>query len=112
MSDLILWLIIGVLLAVGLAGTILPFLPGTPLIVLAALVYAVAHGWMPITVGRLAVLAFLCVAGYLFHYAAGALGARRVGGSAWSVVGAIVGGIVGLFFGLPGLIIGPPLGAI
>ena len=35
-----------------------------------------------------------------------------MGGSAWAVVGALVGGVIGMFFGIPGLLLGPPLGAI
>ena len=112
MTDLVLWLIVGTLLVLGLAGTVIPFLPGTPLIVVAALIHAIATGWTPIGVGRLAILATLAALGYVLHYAAGALGARRAGGSAWAIVGALAGGIVGLFFGIPGLLLGPPLGAI
>ena len=112
MTDVVLWLMVGALLLLGLAGTVVPFLPGTPLIFLGALVYAFAVDWMPIGFGRLAILAALSAAGYVLHYVAGALGTRRVGGSAWAFVGALAGGIVGLFFGLPGLLLGPPLGAI
>jgi uncharacterized protein YqgC (DUF456 family) len=112
MTEAALWLVVGVLLVVGLLGTVAPFLPGTPLIVLGALVHAVATGWHPITVGRLAILAALAALGHLLHYLAGALGARHAGGGAWAVAGALVGGVVGLFFGLPGLLLGPPLGAI
>jgi uncharacterized protein YqgC (DUF456 family) len=112
MTDVVLWIVIGALLLLGLAGTVLPFLPGTPLIVAAALVHAIANDWMPITVGRLVILAALAAIGYVLHYAAAALGARGAGGSAWAFGGALVGGVVGLFFGLPGLLLGPPLGAI
>ena len=112
MTDVILWLVVGALLLLGLAGTVVPFLPGTPLIFLGALVHAFAADWTPIGFSRLAILAALSAVGYVLHYVAGALGTRRVGGSAWAFVGALAGGIVGLFFGLPGLLLGPPLGAI
>jgi hypothetical protein len=112
MTDVLLWLIVGTLLVLGLVGTIVPFLPGTPLIVVAALIHAMATGWTPIGVGCLAILAALAAIGYALHYVAGALGAQRAGGSAWAIVGALVGGVVGLFFGIPGLLLGPPLGAI
>jgi hypothetical protein len=112
MTDVALWLVVGALLLLGLVGTVAPFLPGTPLIVLGALVYAYATDWAPIGPGRLAILAVLVALGYVLHYAAGALGARRAGGSAWAFVGALVGGGVGIFFGIPGLLLGPPLGAI
>ena len=112
MTDAVLWLVVGALLMLGLIGTVAPFLPGTPLIVLGALVYAYATDWMPVGLGRLAILATLSVLGYVLHYLASALGARGGGGSAWAFVGALAGGIVGLFFGFPGLVLGPPLGAI
>ena len=112
MTDPAIWLVVAVLLVLGLAGTVVPFLPGTPLIVAGALVHAIAYDWTPITPLRLGVLAVLAVLGYLLHYAAGALGARHAGGSRWAVAGAIVGGVVGLFLGIPGLLLGPPLGAI
>ena len=112
MTDTVLWVIIGALLLLGLAGTVVPFLPGTPLILVAALVHAIAYDWTPITVTRLLILSALTAIGYALHYAASALGARGAGGSKWAVVGALVGGIVGLFFGIPGLLLGPPLGAI
>jgi uncharacterized protein YqgC (DUF456 family) len=108
----VLWVLVGTLLLLGLAGTVVPFLPGAPLIVVAALVHAIATGWTPIGLGRLVILAALAAIGYALHYVAGALGARRAGGSAWAMVGALAGGIVGLFFGIPGLVLGPPLGAI
>jgi uncharacterized protein YqgC (DUF456 family) len=112
MTDTAVWLIVGVLLVGGLAGTIVPFLPGTPLIVAGALVHAVAYDWRPITPLRLGVLAALAVLGFALSHAAGALGARRAGGSRWAVAGAIAGGVVGLFLGIPGLLLGPPIGAI
>src|SRR5262245_58483048 len=112
MTDVVLWLVVGALLVLGLIGTVAPFLPGTPLIVLGALVHAYANDWTPIGPWRLAILAALSVLGYVLHYLAGALGARGGGGSAWGFIGALAGGIVGLFFGLPGLVLGPPLGAI
>jgi hypothetical protein len=112
MPDVVLWVVVGALLVLGLAGTVIPFLPGTPLIFVGALVHAFANDWTPIGLGRLAILAALSALGYILHYVAGALGTRHAGGSGWAVAGALVGGIVGLFFGLPGLILGPALGAI
>jgi uncharacterized protein len=110
--DVAVWIIVGALLVLGLLGTVVPFLPGTPLIALGALIYAASTGWTIIGPGRLVILAALAAAGYLLHHVAGALGTRRVGGSTWGVIGALVGALVGLFFGIPGLLLGPPLGAI
>ena len=110
--DLAIWLVVGTLMLLGLIGTFVPFLPGTPLVFLGALVHGFATGWAPIGPGRLVILGSLAVLAYLLHYAAGALGARHVGGSTLAVVGALIGAVVGMFFGIPGLLLGPPLGAI
>jgi len=104
--------LVACLLLAGLAGSVLPFLPGTPLIFLGALVHALATDFSPITAGRLLLLAGLTVLAYLLEYAGGALGVKKFGGSAWAVAGALVGVVVGLFFGLPGLLIGPVVGAV
>lgn len=112
MTDVALWLVVSVLLLLGLVGTVVPFLPGTPLIFVGASVHAFATDRTPIGPGRLAILAALAVSDYVLHYVAGALGARRAGGSVWAFVGALAGAVVGIFFGIPGLLLGPPLGAV
>jgi uncharacterized protein len=99
-------------MAAGLAGSILPFLPGPPLIVAGALVYAFATNWTPIGIGRLIILGVLAVLAYVLSHVAGALGAKRFGGSWWAVVGALVGAVVGVFFVPLGLLFGPVIGAI
>jgi uncharacterized protein len=99
-------------MAAGLAGSILPFLPGPPLIVAGALVYAFATNWTPIGIGRLIILGVLAVLASVLSHVAGALGAKRFGGSWWAVVGALVGAVVGVFFGPLGLLFGPVIGAI
>lgn len=89
-----------------------PFLPGPPLIVAGALVYAFATDWSPVGPGRLVILAALATAAYVLAHVAAALGARRSGASAWGVAGALVGAVVGVFFGPLGLVFGPMAGAI
>ena len=106
--DIVVW----TLIALGLAGSILPVLPGTPLILAGVVVHAIATGWHPIGAGRLAILAALAVLSYVLAHVAGALGARRHGGTRWGAAGAFVGAVVGIFFGPIGLVAGPFLGAI
>ena len=101
-----------VLVVVGLAGTVLPALPGTPLIFAGLFLAAWSEGftkvgWFPLTL--LAILTALSIA---VDFAATALGAKRVGASKGALVGAAAGSVVGLFFGLPGLILGPFIGAV
>jgi uncharacterized protein len=104
--------LVGVLLVLGLLGTLVPFLPGTALILGAAFVFALATGFEPIGAGRLLLLLGLTALAEGLDYAARAIGARRAGGSRWAVAGALAGGVIGLVFGLPGLLLGPVVGAV
>ena len=104
--------LVALLLLVGLAGAILPFLPGAPLIFVAALVYALATDFQPIDGMRLAILGGLGLLAQVLESVAGALGARGFGGSGWAVAGALLGAVVGIFFGPPGLVLGPVIGAV
>lgn len=113
MDTSILWYVAaGALVVVGLAGTVLPALPGVPLVFagmwLAAWVtdYAEIGIWTVVLLGVLAGLAVL------LDFVAGLLGARRVAASTAAVWGAMIGTLVGLFFGLPGLLLGPFVGAV
>ena len=106
-------LVVGALLMLaGLVGSVVPFLPATPLIFAGALLYAVATDWDPVGPGRLAVLAGIAAAGWLLQQLAGPLGARHFGGSRAAVIGALLGTVVGLLTAPWGLILGPVLGAI
>jgi hypothetical protein len=82
------------------------------LILVGAFLYAAASGFVVIGTGRLVLLAALAALGYLLAHFAGALGARRYGGSGWAVLGAIVGALAGMFLGPFGLILGPAIGAV
>ena len=104
--------VVGLLMAVGLVGAIVPFIPGTPLVLAGAVVYAVATKFTPVGAGRLAILAGLAVAGWAVEHIAGALGARHAGGSRAAVVGAVLGALVGIAFAPFGLLIGPIAGAV
>jgi uncharacterized protein YqgC (DUF456 family) len=104
--------VVGLLMVAGLVGSVLPFVPGPPLIFAGALVYAFATSFAPIGIGRLAILGALGVLAYVLGHAAGALGARRFGGSWWAVAGALVGAVIGVFFGPLGLLLGPLVGAV
>jgi len=104
--------VVAVLMLAGLVGAVVPLLPGTPLVFAGALVYAVATDFAPVGAGRLVILALLAIAGWALEHVAGALGARRAGGSRAAVVGALLGALVGLAFAPLGLLLGPLAGAI
>jgi hypothetical protein len=99
-------------LAVGLAGVVLPAVPGSPLLVAGALLVAWAEGFTRVSGWTVGVCAILGAAIAAVDVAAGVLGARAFGASRWSMVGAGVGLLVGLFLGLPGIVLGPVVGAI
>lgn len=110
--DTLLYLLAALLVIVGIAGSILPALPGLPIVFGGLLLAAWVGdfqtvGWLTLTV--LGVLTLLAMA---VDLVASLLGTRRVGASGLAVLGAAVGTLVGLFFGLPGLLLGPFLGAL
>ena len=106
------WLLAGLIVIAGLAGTVIPALPGVPLVFAGLFVGAwignfETIGW--ITIG---VLALLAVVAWAVDFLAGALGARYLGASSRAFWGATFGAIVGIFFGLPGIVLGPFIGAM
>lgn len=109
-AGLIAWMVMWTFLAVGVLGTLLPFLPGPLLIFLGAVVHWI---WVPsseLGVPALVTLGVLVLLAYLVDFLASAAGARWFGSSRWGILGVLVGGIVGIFFGLPGLLLGPLVG--
>jgi uncharacterized protein YqgC (DUF456 family) len=100
------------LILVGLAGTILPALPGIPLMLGGMVLSAWVGDFEQVGWGWLTALAVLTALAMLADFVAGLLGAKRVGASVWALVGAAVGTVVGLFFGIFGLLLGPFLGAL
>ena len=101
-----------VLMLAGIFGSFLPLIPGTPLILLGALLFSLATDFQPVDAWRLVLLGALAVAAYVLDYLSGALGTRKLGGSRWAMLGAVLGGFIGLFFGPLGILVGPILGAI
>lgn len=102
----------GLLIVVGLAGAILPALPGVPLVFAGMWLAAWVADYSEIGVWTVALLGVLAGLAMLLDFVAGWLGARRVAASTAALWGAAIGTIVGLFFGLPGLLLGPFIGAL
>jgi uncharacterized protein YqgC (DUF456 family) len=100
-----------IFLIVGLLGTILPAIPGLPLMFAGAWLLAYTGDYQIIGTPALIALGILALIGSAMDYVAGLLGAKFTGASKQALWGAFVGGIVGLFFALPGLILGPLVGA-
>ena len=106
------WALAVVLVVVGLAGVVLPALPGTVLIFAGLLLAAWADGFVRVGAGTIIGLGILTVATYFVDVATMALGMKRLGSTRRAMAGAAIGTLAGLFFGLPGLLIGPFAGAI
>ena len=107
-----LWVLALLLIVIGLVGTLLPGLPGPVAVFGGLLLAAWADGFVQIGPGTLGVLALLTIAAHIVDIMGVALGVRRSGASGRATAGAALGALVGLFFGVPGLLIGPFLGAI
>lgn len=101
----------GMLILAGIAGTVVPVLPGVPLVFAGMLLAAWADHFQHIGAFTLTILGVLSVFALLIDFVAGLLGAKRVGASTRALWGASLGTLIGLFFGLPGLLLGPFLGA-
>jgi len=110
--QLLIFIPAALLIAIGFAGLMLPALPGAPLLFSGLVLAAWAEDFLYIGTGTLVTLAALALLTYLVDIIAGAFGAQRYGASARSLVGATLGSIVGLFFGIPGVIFGPFIGAM
>ncbi len=108
----LLWLLVVVLVVVGIAGTVLPALPGVPLVFAGLLLAAWIDGFTKVGWLPLMILGLLTALSFVVDFAATALGARRVGATKLAIAGALVGTVIGIFLGLPGLILGPFVGAV
>jgi uncharacterized protein len=110
--SLFLWILAAALVVAGIAGLVLPAMPGAPLLFAGLVVAAWAEDFSFVGWGTLAVLGVLALLTYIADFAATAFGAKRFGASKRAILGAAIGGIVGLFFGLPGVVVGPFAGAV
>ncbi len=110
--DILLYVLAAVLVLAGLAGTILPMLPGIPILYAGLWLAAGVDGYRHVGLWWLLAIAVVGALGLLLDFVAGMFGARRVGAQPAAVWGAMVGTFVGLFFGLPGLLLGPFVGAL
>ena len=108
----LIWVLAGALVLIGLVGVVLPALPGTVLIFAGLLLGAWADHFTRVGGVTLAIIGVIGVASYGVDFVAAALGTKRLGASPRAMAGAALGTIAGLFFGLPGIIFGPFVGAV
>lgn len=111
-SDTFYYILAGVLVVIGIVGTVLPALPGLPLVFAGMLLASWVSGFEKVGGVTLVVLGLLTVLSMGIDFAATAMGAKRVGASKLAIIGSIIGTFAGLAFGLVGVFVGPFVGAL
>jgi hypothetical protein len=111
MTDALLWVLSATLIALGVAGTVLPALPGTLLVLAGIVLGAWIDDFSRVGWGVLAVIGVLALLAWVLDYVAGLLGARKAGASRQAIIGAALGTVAGLFMGLVGVFFMPLVGA-
>ena len=107
------WTLTLMLMLAGLAGTLVPLLPGTTIILAAAILHHLALGEAQ-SIGwwGIAGLVALTVLSYAVDFGSAALGAKRFGATRWGAAGGLLGTIVGMFFFPLGIFLGPLIGVL
>jgi uncharacterized protein YqgC (DUF456 family) len=110
--NILLFIVATALIVVGLVGAIVPALPGIPLIFGGIWLICAADHYRHLGTWWLLLIAMVGAVGLAIDLLAGAMGAKRVGASHQAIMGALLGTVIGVFFGLPGLVLGPFVGAM
>jgi len=109
----ILWWMLAILIIIaGLAGTVVPALPGVPLVFLGLFIGAWINQFDIVGWTTLVILAVLATIAWIIDFLAAAAGARYLGASSRAFWGATIGAIIGIFFGIFGMLLGPFFGAV
>ncbi len=98
-------------IAIGVVGTIVPILPGLPMIFVGAWLIAWLGHYEEISMGIVILLGVLTIVGIAIDWVAQTLGAKKAGATKLGVVGSLIGTILGIFTGLWGLLFMPLIGA-
>lgn len=111
MEITLLWILCAALILLGLAGTVLPMLPGTVLVWGGIVLGAWIDDFARVGSATVVVVSVLAVLAWGLDYVAGLMGAQKAGASRQALLGAAVGTVVGLFMGLVGVLFMPLVGA-
>jgi uncharacterized protein len=106
------WVLSLMLVGMGMAGILVPGLPGTPLVFAGLLLAAWADGFQNVGAGTIILLAIMTALAFGVDFISSSLGAKRAGASREAVIGAALGTLVGIFFGFLGIVLGPFIGAV
>ncbi|OOG54031.1 hypothetical protein B0E47_12710 [Rhodanobacter sp. B05] len=112
MFDIALYVLAALLMLGGLAGSVLPMLPGIPMVFGGIWLAAAVDDYRHLGLWWLLIIGAIGAVGVIVDFVASTLGAKRVGASPRALWGAAIGTLVGMFFGIPGLLFGPFIGAI
>ncbi len=107
----VLWIVAVALIVVGVAGVVLPALPGIGLVFAGILLAAWIGEFAVIGVWTVALLGVLAAIGMIVDYVATTIAAQRAGASRQGLIGAAIGTVAGVFTGLIGLVLMPLVGA-
>lgn len=107
-----LWLIVVLLVIVGLAGIVLPALPGVPLLYGGLLLGAWMDEFARVGVTTIVVIGVLALLAWLIDFFASVFTTRSVGASRQAMIGTVIGGLIGIVGGLIGIIVGTVIGAV
>lgn len=100
-----------ILILLGIAGAVLPFLPGPPLALAGLIIYGFATDFSKVSITTVIIFTLLTILTLILDVAAPALGAKGYKASRWGIIGAFAGAILGMFvLGPLGIIIGPFVG--
>ena len=111
MAYTVYWVVSGLLIALGVAGTVLPALPGVIFVLAGIVLGAWIDDFTRVSSWTVGVLSVLAVVAWAMDYVAGLMGAQKVGASKQALIGAAIGTVVGLFMGLVGVLFMPLVGA-
>lgn len=112
MLEIALYVLAALLMIGGLVGNILPALPGIPMIFGGIWLAAALDGYRHLGMWWLLVIGAVGTLGILVDFFAATLGAKRVGASRLALTGAALGTLIGMLFGIAGLLLGPFVGAL
>jgi hypothetical protein len=111
-AQTLLFVLAAILIVAGIAGTVVPILPGVPLVFAGMWLAAAADNYQHVGTFTLILLGTLTLFALAIDFIASIAGAKRVGATRRAIWGASIGMIVGIFFGLIGLLLGPFIGAL
>lgn len=111
MTDAIWWILSIGLIVAGLAGIVLPALPGTLFVLAGIVLGAWIDGFQRVGWFAIGAVTVLAVIAWAMDYVAAVLGAKRVGASRQAIVGAAIGTVAGVFTGFVGVLFLPLVGA-